>query len=107
MIEKSHAQKNTEEVMRPAHSSVDEVIVFKQLRDKTSLGIMIDIDDNTAIKQATGSIVQYTFLYIEYDKEISFNEKLEKVHQLTGFSDPVYCEAVVYMKDFDIVRFLV
>lgn len=56
MIEKSHAQKNTEEVMRPAHSSVDEVIVFKQLRDKTSLGIMIDIDDNTAIKQATGSI---------------------------------------------------
>ena len=56
MIEKSHAQKNTEEVMRPTHSSVDEVIVFKQLRDKTSLGIMIDIDDNTAIKQATGSI---------------------------------------------------
>ena len=56
MIEKSHAQKNTEEVIRPAHSSVDEVIVFKQLRDKTSLGIMIDIDDNTAIKQATGSI---------------------------------------------------
>lgn len=49
----------------------------------------------------------YTFLYIEYDKEISFNEKLEKVHQLTGFSDPVYCEAVVYMKDFDIVDFLV
>ena len=49
----------------------------------------------------------YTYLYVEYDKEISFNEKLEKVHQLTGFSDPVYCEAVVYMKDFDIVRFLV
>ena len=37
-----------------AHSDVDEVIVFKQLRDKSSLGIMIDIDDNAAVEKATG-----------------------------------------------------
>ena len=77
---------------KPPHSDVDEVIVFKQLRDKTSLGIMIDIDDNTAVQVIT-----------EYDKDLTYNEKLERVHQLTGFSDPVYCEAIVYMKDFDIV----
>ena len=33
---------------------MDEVIVFKQLRDKSSLGIMIDIDDNAAVEKATG-----------------------------------------------------
>ena len=69
------------------------MIVFKQLRDKSSLGIMIDIDDNTAVQAIT-----------EYDKDLTYNEKLERAHQLTGFSDPVYCEAIVYMKDFDIVR---
>lgn len=54
MVEKKHKKDTAEEAIRPAHSNVDEVIVFKQLRDKSSLGIMIDIDDNTAIKQATG-----------------------------------------------------
>lgn len=34
---------------------------------------------------------------------MTYNEKLNRVHQLTGYSDPVYCESVVYMKDFDIV----
>ena len=54
MVEKSRTKKDEEAISRPVHSSVDEVIVFKQLRDKSSLGIMIDIDDNTAIQQATG-----------------------------------------------------
>ena len=88
-----HTAAEDRVVAKPPHSEVDEVIVFKQLRDKSSLGIMIDIDDNTAIQAVT-----------EYDKDLTYNEKLDHVHQLTGFSDPVYCEAIVYMKDFDIVR---
>lgn len=56
MVEKNRTKKSEEEISRPVHSGVDEVIVFKQLRDKSSLGIMIDIDDNTAIKQATGRL---------------------------------------------------
>ena len=47
---------------KPAHSEVDEVIVFKQLRDKSSLGIMIDLDDNTAVPAIT-----------EYDKDLTYN----------------------------------
>lgn len=39
------------------------MIVFKQLRDKSSLGIMIDIDDNTAVQAIT-----------EYDKDLTYNE---------------------------------
>lgn len=46
-----------------------------------------------------------SFFSVEFDKEMTYNEKLNRVHQLTGYSDPVYCESVVYMKDFDIVRF--
>ena len=55
MIERNHKKKNQQEVTKPAYSNVDDIIVFKQLRDKSSLGIMIDIDDNTAIQQATGT----------------------------------------------------
>ena len=59
MFEKmvAHSSKKEEKDLglRPAHSDVDEVIVFKQLRDKSSLGIMIDIDDNAAVEKATGS----------------------------------------------------
>lgn len=51
----SHGKKEEKETSaRPPHSDVDEVIVFKQLRDKSSLGIMIDIDDNAAVEKATG-----------------------------------------------------
>lgn len=88
---------------RPPHSAVDDLIVFKQLRNKSSLGIMIDIDDNTAVQEITGKIWAFSVIP-EFDKEMSYNEKLKRVHQLTGYSDPVYCESIVYMKDFDIVR---
>ena len=55
MIAQSSKKEEKETNVRPSHSNVDEVIVFKQLRDKSSLGIMIDIDDNTAIEEATGT----------------------------------------------------
>lgn len=94
LVAKSVRKETEKVVVRPPHSDVDDVIVFKQLRDKSSLGIMIDIDDNAAVKAVT-----------EFDKELTYDEKLKRVHQLTGYSDPVYCESIVYMKDFDIVVF--
>lgn len=105
IVVQSSKKEEKETSVRPNHSNVDEVIVFKQLRDKSSLGIMIDIDDNTAIEEATGMpiVVRWS---AEFDKEMTYNEKLNRVHQLTGYSDPVYCESVVYMKDFDIVVLL-
>lgn len=95
LVAKNNKKEATQIIARPPHCDIDEVIVFKQLRDKSSLGIMIDIDDNAAVKAVT-----------EYDKELTYDDKLKRVHQLTGYSDPVYCESVVYMKDFDIVLFL-
>ena len=94
LVAKNNKKEATQIITRPLHCDIDEVIVFKQLRDKSSLGIMIDIDDNAAVKAVT-----------EYDKELTYDDKLKRVHQLTGYSDPVYCESVVYMKDFDIVLF--
>lgn len=93
LVAKNTKKETKQMITRPAHSDVDDVIVFRQLRDKSSLGIMIDIDDNAAVKAVT-----------ESDKELTYDDKLKRVHQLTGYSDPVYCESVVYMKDFDIVR---
>ena len=92
LVAKNGKKEASQVITRPPHCDIDEVIVFKQLRDKSSLGIMIDIDDNAAVKAVT-----------EYDKELTYDDKLKRVHQLTGYSDPVYCESVVYMKDFDIV----
>jgi coatomer subunit beta len=33
----------------------------------------------------------------------SFSERLKRVHQLTGFADPVYCEAYVRLAGYDIL----
>lgn len=32
-----------------------------------------------------------------------FQARLKRVHQLTGFADPVYCEAFVKVHEYDIV----
>lgn len=56
--------KEKEVSARPANSAVDDVIIFKQLRDKSTLGIMIDIDDNTAVQQATRKMDVFLILFL-------------------------------------------
>ena len=41
--------------------------------------------------------------WVEFGKTMQYDEKLQHVYQLSGFGDLIYCEAFVYMQDFDIV----
>lgn len=74
-------------------AEVDDLISFRPLRGKKALGSTdIDIDDGADISRATGT-----------DSANEYSGKLQHVHQLTGFADPVYAEAVVNVHDYDIL----
>ena len=34
--------------------NVEDTIIFRQLRDKSSLGLMLDVDDQSTVVEATG-----------------------------------------------------
>lgn len=34
--------------------NVEDTIIFRQLRDKSSLGLMLDVDDQVTVVEATG-----------------------------------------------------
>ncbi|TXT13330.1 hypothetical protein VHUM_00697 [Vanrija humicola] len=70
---------------------VDDVISFRQLSKKSAGD---DADDyESDVVRATGAAV------VKDD----FVSKLSRIVQLTGFSDPVYAEAVVNIQQFDIL----
>lgn len=72
-------------------AQADDLISIRQLRGTKVLGSTeIDIDDGD-IQRAQGA-----------DKS-DFSERLNHVHQLSGFADPVYAEAYVTVHDYDIV----
>ncbi|PRP88152.1 hypothetical protein PROFUN_03975 [Planoprotostelium fungivorum] len=73
---------------------VDDVIKIRQLRTKKTYGLedLDEMDDSDLIK-ATG---------VEENAD-GHSYKLNKVNQLTGFSDPIYAEAVVIVHQYDIV----
>jgi coatomer subunit beta len=88
MIEKEEEEEVEETVVS---AQADDLISIRQLRGTKVLGSSeIDIDDGD-ITRATGS-----------DKT-DFSERLNHVHQLSGFADPVYAEAYVTVHDYDIV----
>jgi coatomer subunit beta len=80
----------------------DDLISFRQLSKKSAGGDADDVsqvavtwaDDqtDTDLIRATGAEVQEDFV-----------SKLSRIVQLTGFSDPVYAEAVVTIQQFDVV----
>lgn len=68
----------------------DDLISFRQLSRKSAGG---DVDDFDDVVRATGAgVVRDDFV-----------GKLSRITQLTGFSDPVYVEAVVTVSQFDIL----
>ena len=75
-------------------SQPDDLLVFRQLRARNKLGSNeVDLDDEGDLLKATGTSTD----------ENSFSYRLNRVHQLTGFDDPVYAEAYVTVHDYDIV----
>lgn len=72
-------------------SDVDSLLNFRQLK-----GTSVFIDDDefeTTLSKAVGNVA----------KGSGLKDRLERVSQLTGFSDPIYAEACVSVHQFDIV----
>jgi coatomer subunit beta len=72
----------------------DDAISFRQLRGATAgdgvSAVDLALDDDAEVAVARGQ---------EAD---DFSSRLKRVKPLTGFSDPVYVEAVVTVRDYDI-----
>ncbi len=73
----------------------DDPLRFGQLTAATDFGDKEDVFDLT-LKQAIGALSKK-------DEDFLASSKLNKVFQLTGFSDPVYAEAYVHVNQYDIV----
>jgi len=72
-------------------ADVDEVLVFRQLKGNSG-AILDDEAFGTDITKAVGNSA----------KGSGLKHRLERVLQLTGFSDPIYAEACVSVHQFDI-----
>eukprot|EP00741_Cyanophora_paradoxa_P011015 tig00020553_g10647.t1 len=73
----------------------DDLILIRQLRSRKNAGAEGEDDglDTGDLEKATGS----------NERSEDANRKLNRVMQLTGFSDPVYAEAYVTVHQYDIV----
>lgn len=88
LLQKSKERKDT-------GVQADDPICFFQLQAKNHLGVTENMFDLT-LSQALG-------LSGKKDVSLLASSKLNKVTQLTGFSDPVYAEAYVNVNQYDIV----
>lgn len=89
--------RETEETKAQAQTTVaqpDELIDFYHLKSRKNL-TQLELEDEVQndLKRATG----------EFTKDADSNRRLNRVLQLTGFSDPVYAEAYVTVHQYDIV----
>ncbi|XP_033739799.1 coatomer subunit beta-like [Pecten maximus] len=93
MDEEKEMQKVSER--RAVKVQADDPIAFSQLINKGELGATENMFELT-LSQALG-------MNTKKDADPAGSSKLNKVTQLTGFSDPVYAEAYVNVNQFDIV----
>ena len=91
--EEAATQKNLEKNNRIVQP--DDLIPFTQLLSRTELGALEDVFESSLSQALMGSNQRSGI-----DLSVS---KLNKVTQLTGFSDPVYAEAYVNVNQYDIV----
>jgi len=87
-------KKPTEVKKKEVDVQADDLIKIRLLRSKRTFG-MEDIEDydDTDLIKATG----------QEDIKDDLSRKLNRVYQLTGFSDPIYAEAYVNVHQYDIV----
>eukprot|EP00871_Galdieria_phlegrea_P000180 jgi/Galph1/1162/GphlegSOOS_G5751.1 len=77
------------------HLQVDEAIDFRLLRTQRQFGGILDSSDQSKNVQDWDSTNEGEDEHVEFD--------LSKVVQLTGRTDPVYAEAHVAVKQYDII----
>ncbi|XP_050543636.1 coatomer subunit beta [Daktulosphaira vitifoliae] len=86
---------------KPGHNvNVDDAIVFLRNSGNGTEGT-----ENVFELSLTQAVAGGTSIHHSGDasNSLSSNSKLNKVTQLTGFSDPVYAEAYVHVNQYDIV----
>ncbi|WWC95784.1 hypothetical protein V866_002650 [Kwoniella sp. B9012] len=88
--EEKKALEKKERESKTTTVQADDLISFRQLSKKSTLGDVDDFDDLVA---ATGAA----------EVQDDFVSKLSRISQLTGFSDPVYAETVVTLSQYDII----
>lgn len=93
LAEEKETQKAAER--KVVKVQADDPIAFAQLINKNELGATENMFELT-LSQALG-------MTAKKEKDPLGASKLNKVTQLTGFSDPVYAEAYVNVNQFDIV----
>ncbi|KAK1275706.1 Coatomer subunit beta-1 [Acorus gramineus] len=89
--------RETEEMKAKAqisHAQPDDLIDFYHLKSRKGMS-QLELEDEVQddLKRATG----------EFTKDADDANKLNRILQLTGFSDPVYAEAYVTVHHYDIV----
>ncbi|CAI9754509.1 unnamed protein product [Fraxinus pennsylvanica] len=89
--------RETEEIKAKAqisHLQPDDLIDFYHLKSRKGMS-QLELEDEVQddLKRATG----------EFVKDADDANKLNRIVQLTGFSDPVYAEAYVTVHQYDIV----
>ncbi|KAJ3082287.1 Coatomer, beta subunit [Rhizoclosmatium globosum] len=91
LIHSSEKKTGKKEAKKVISSQADDLIVFRQLKGKKG-GVDLSEAYDMDITKATGQ-----------DQVEDFASKLNRVVQLTGFSDPVYAEAYVTIHQYDIL----
>lgn len=92
--QKAAKSKATELDKLSRASQADDLIQFRQLHAQAVQGgIEVDLMDADDISRATGAD----------SASHEAKNKLPHVHQLTGYSDPVYAEASITVHDYDII----
>lgn len=90
---KDKEQKETKKNIPTAPTvQADDLIHFRQLRSTAVAGGDLDLDDGSDLARATG--------YADGGSLLS--SELSHVYQLSGFADPIYAEAFVTVRDYDI-----
>eukprot|EP01018_Ginkgo_biloba_P001285 Gb_23100 [translate_table: standard] len=89
-----HEIEETKAKAQISHEQPDDLIDFYHLKSRKGMS-QLELEDEVQddLKRATG----------EFTKDGDNARKLNRVLQLTGFSDPVYAEAYVTVHQYDIV----
>lgn len=89
--------RETQEIKAKAqfcHAQPDDLIDFYHLKSRKGMSLLeLEDEVHDDLKRATG----------EFTKDGDDANKLNRILQLTGFSDPVYAEAYVTVHHYDIV----
>lgn len=95
MIKEKIAQETSEqqEKEKESFAQPDDLIDFRHLKTRRGM-TQLEVEDEVAndLGRATG-----------FDNSSSGEQKLDRILQLTGFSDPIYAEACVTVHQYDIV----